>query len=232
MRGQSLLEAMDYVAERYVAEAEQPKRHRGKWGIVAACLCLLACGVFLLPKTGGRAVISVEAAELSQAELQLGATAPSFLYADQSRIIMYDYIGIWVYDRQAKGITGFCDFRPLNMTQIQGEPCVFAEATENGQYAKFYWSDGSECYLYSVQDDRYEKVKNYDTSVKKSFIMPYAESSEESLSDYAPTCYTKEGQRISYTFTFDDSEPLRYGDMVLLIEEKNGEASAVNMFGN
>ena len=168
MRGQSLLEAMDYVEERYVAEAEQPKKHHGRGGIIAACLCLLACCVFLLPETGGRTVISVEAAELSQAELQLGATAPSFLYADQNRIILYDYIGIWVYDRQARGVIGFCDFRPLNMTQIQGEPCVFAEATEDGQYVKFYWSDGSGCYLYSVKDDRYEKVKSYDTSVKKS----------------------------------------------------------------
>ena len=229
MRGEKLLEAMDFVEERYVTEAEQPKRHRGKWGIVAACLCLLACGVFLLPKSGGRAVISAEAAELKQAELQLGATAPGFLYADQSRVIMYDYIGIWVYDRQAGGVTGFCDFRPLHMTQIQGEPCVFAEATEDGQYVKFYWSDGSGAYLYSVAANDYEKVDAYIEAEEKSYRMRFA---EESLSDYAPTCYTREGRRISYTFVFAEGEPLRYGDMRLLIEEKNGEISTLAMFGN
>lgn len=79
---------------------------------------------------------------------------PTIIYADENSVIMYDYIGIWVYDLKKEELTGFCDFRPINMTQIQGHPCVFVEATEDGKYVKFYVS-------YSLDFSRENDVLRY-----------------------------------------------------------------------
>lgn len=40
----------------------------------------------------------VIASEVGKEYMQLGATMPQILYCNDKKIIMYDYIGIWVYD--------------------------------------------------------------------------------------------------------------------------------------
>ena len=53
MKGEHLMEALNQVEERFLEEAEEPlkpPKNRGIfWLSAAACLCLLVCGMLLLP---------------------------------------------------------------------------------------------------------------------------------------------------------------------------------------
>ena len=52
MNGKELLEAMSFIDEELLAEAEAPVRKSGwtRWGALAACLCILLLGTFSFRK--------------------------------------------------------------------------------------------------------------------------------------------------------------------------------------
>ena len=92
--------------------------------------------------------LQAQAEEIGKENLHFGATMPQIINVTDEKVIMYDYIGIWVYDMEKQELVGFCDFRPINMTQIQGSPCVFVQATSDGKFVKFYMSDETVNSLY------------------------------------------------------------------------------------
>ena len=94
-----------------------------------------------------------------------------------------------------KELVGFCDFRSINMTQVQGDPCVFVESTPDGEYVRFYMSDGSIKYLYDVKSNSYKEVKEYDANMTFTLCMNHSESKQ--ISNFAETYILEDGTFIS-----------------------------------
>lgn len=247
----------EYISE---AGKEILKKHTKKWiawTAAAACFCLvIGAGIGIGMKNHDRTGIHVEtgddteakgdagtgkkdlgvlpltvsAAELGKEDLLFGATMPAIIYADEKSVIMYDYIGIWVYSLEKRELTGFCDFRPINMTQIQGEPCVFVEAASDGAYVKFFMSDESIKYIYDVGKNSYEQVDNYDEYPEETYRMENV-TDEKSLSVCSETDKLGESRYIAYRLDIEDNNaPARYGDIVLIIEDQ-GEVEEYRVFG-
>ena len=84
MTGQELLEALSFVDERYIAEAETAKLGRNipwmKWVSMAACLCILITGVYayklLQPKGATESMAAPEAAAPQAAPEAMPEAAP------------------------------------------------------------------------------------------------------------------------------------------------------------
>ena len=148
-------------------------------------------GCFILISNRKENAYKVIASEVGKEYMQLGATMPQILYCNDKKIIMYDYIGIWVYDFSKNNLVGYCDFRPLDMTQIQGYPYVCVKAVENGKFVEFYMSDNSKRYLYDVNKDEFKEVATYDEMQKASDTMPDV-SADHSLSEYKDLIILKE----------------------------------------
>lgn len=162
--------------------------------------------------------LSVSAAELAKAEIHFGATMPSFLYTDSDRVVMYDYVGIWEYDLHKKRLSGFCDFRPIGMTQIQGYPYVAVEMSADGNEVRFYLSDGTKKYLYALDRNECFEVEDYEDLGDDHFQMQDV-TAEKSLSEYSGTYQMEDGRYIAYVLDgeYEDGVP-KYGDIRPVIE--------------
>ena len=222
--------------DRENGNQEKKKNRIRRLRTMAACIalvCVVGAGVMLLHARQGenavRQPLSVSAAELGEAEMPFGATMPSIIYAKGNLVIMYDYIGIWTYDLQAQKLTGFCDFRPIDMTQIQGDPCVFVEATKDGRYVKFYMNDDSVKYLYDVEKNEYKKVDAYHEKMAELSRLTDV-TDEHRLTDYAETYVMDDGRYISYDLDFSGSgEVLKYRALQLVVEQ-DGETMRYPVF--
>lgn len=248
MNKEEFFDVLNEIDDEYISEARinVPKRHTKKWIVwiaVAACFCVIIgrgigigtgsddgteidigteVDIATEKKDLGVSPLTVSATELAKEELPLGATMPVIIYADEASVIMYDYIGIWVYSLEKKELIGFCDFRPINMTQIQGYPCVFVEATSDGKYVKFFMSDESIKYIYDVKKNSYEQVNDYDKYPEEINKMENV-TDEKSLSAHSETDRLGESWYIAYRLDMEDkgeNEPARYGDIVLIIENQ------------
>lgn len=243
MTGNDLLERMDLIDFKYVEEADEESDNKKsrKWNkglILVAGICLMITSsliFFKIVKPFGektqKSPLSVSAEELGKTEIQFGATMPDFLYADSDRVVMYDYVGIWEYNLNEKTLTGFCDFRPINMTQIQGYPCVFVEMSANGSEVRFYMSDGTKKYLYNLARNEYWEVADYDTS-EDAYSRMKNVTEEKSLSDCSSTYQMEDGRYISYILDWEytgEDDPPKYGDLRLVIED-DGELEYYTIF--
>lgn len=222
-------EILTDLDERFIVEAGTWKGRkralRGiKWVAAAACLILAASvGAYLIfqAQEDDRNSYKAIAAETGKEAIQLGATMPTILYCDEKKAIMYDYIGIWVYDFDRERLAGFCDFRPIEMTRIQGYPYVIVEASADGEYVRFYMSDESKKYLYNVKEDSYCEVADYDGTFDQISNMRDI-SKERSLSNDSQTYAIADGVYVSYILDLEKenkNEPVTYGDLVILKEE-------------
>ena len=230
MKKEVLYEILEGLDENYINEAEcySVKTKKTSWVkfvSVAACFLLIVSGIAF----GGHLFtldnhvevsLKVQAAEIGKEHMQFGATMPQIINVNDDKVIMYDYVGLWVYDMNCRELVGFCDFRPIDMTCIQGDPCVFVEATQDGEYVRFYMSDGSIKYLYDVKKNSYKQIDEYDSKMSFSSRMNISESIQ--ISNYAETYMLDDGTYISYTLDIgDDSDELKYGDLII-ITEKDG----------
>lgn len=242
---QVLYRCITNIDSKYIEEAEQTmdqKSNRGSntgWNKyvlpVASVLLILICATALFTirkpfdKNLSKKPLSVSAAELREKEIQLGATMPDFLYADSDRVVMYDYAGIWEYNLNKKRLSGFCDFRPIGMTRIQGDPYVVVEMSADGTKVRFYWSDGTKKYLYDVSGNECFQVEDYDTSWENLFQMKDV-TAEKSLSKYSRTYQMENGGYISYVLDGEYEEGVpKYGDIRLIVEE-DGETEYYAVF--
>ncbi len=228
MKKEELYETIENIDERFISEAESYSGKRTSWiryVSIAACFLLVILGATFgsrLFTSDDRSKVSlqVQAAEIGKEYMQFGATMPQIINVHDDKVIMYDYIGLWVYDIKNKELVGFCDFRPINMTQTQGDPCVFVEATPEGDYVRFYMNDGSIKYLYDVKKDTYKEVAEYDSNMK--FTMSMNLSEDKQLSNYSETYILEDGTYISYTLDINDEDmEIKYGDLII-VTEKDG----------
>lgn len=226
MKKEELYETIENIDAKYISEADNYSAKRISWiryASIAVCLLLVVCGVTLasrlfIPDNKIEMTLQVKAAEIGKEYMHFGATMPQIINVYDDKVIMYDYIGLWVYDIKNKELVGFCDFRPINMTQTQGDPCVFVESTLKGDYVRFYLNDGSIKYLYDVEKDTYKEVPEYDSNMKFTSCM--IRSEDKQLSNYSETYILEDGTYISYTLDINDEEQeLKYGDLIIVIEK-------------
>lgn len=231
MKGDRLFEVIGDIDEQYIAEARQEihnkKRGRKAIAILAACLGLLVSVLLYLKISGNKLFdtsLTALAEEVGKEEIHIGATMPSIIYVDNAKVIMYDYVGIWVYDYEKERLAGFCDFRPINMTRIQGYPCVLVEATDDGKYVKFCMSDGSENYIYDVEKDTCKKVTDYNSYSTHNYELQDI-TEEHSLSEYSPTYRVSDEINVSYFLALSNKkngDAICYGDIVIIVEKEDG----------
>lgn len=240
MKKEELYEIIENIDEKIIDEADNYSTKTNqvfwiKYASIAAVFLLAICGVTFGSRLGTldnriETSLQVQAAEIGKEYMHFGATMPQIINVYDGRVIMYDYIGLWVYDIKNKELVGFCDFRPINMTKIQGNPCVFVETTLEGDYIRFYMNDGSIKYLYDVKKNAYKKVQEYDPSI--SFASYMNLSKDKQLSDYSETYILEDGTYISYTLDIkDETRELRYGDLII-VAEKNGVSHMYRPFSN
>ena len=221
MKEENLLEVMEGIREDYIAEARtgNPKKRSKKLFPLVACMVFLfVVAAFVMPHVQKGSSYKAVAAEKGKEEIQLGATMPSILYYGADQVIMYDYIGIWVYDLKQEQLIGFCDFRPLQMTQIQGNPCVFVDASTDGKYVRFYKSDESIKYLYDVKKDSYKEVDDYDKTLSWEFTLEDVTETHR-LSDHSETYKIGTDSYLSYKLEPEGDETIRYKDLILVLEK-------------
>lgn len=224
MKEEKLFEMLEDIDEKYISEATE--KNGKNWRtirVIAACFVLFISVGFVIvyiKKNLFGTSYKVIATEIGKAKIQYGATMPAIIYSDADKIIMYDYVGIWVYDFGKKELVGFCDFRPLNMTQIQGYPCVLVEAIENGKYVKFYMSDGSQNYIYDVENDSYEKISDFADYSNENCVLKDV-TDVKSLSEYSETYEIADDMYVSYTLDISnkkDTDDILYGDIYIIVE--------------
>ncbi len=222
MKEDRLFAAITDIDDHYIVEAGKLKREEHHYKrILPLAACIVAfvgsiCYWYFFMRTAG--TYKVMAAEIGREEIQIESTMPTILYYESDIVIMYDYVGIWVYDLSARRLVGFCDFQACDMTQIQGNPCVFVEVSRNGKYVRFYKSDGTVKYLYDVEKDQYREVETYPDSLYWGYTLEDV-SNQYSLSEYAPTYRIAEDEYLTYVLDYDtDMErPAEYKDLVLVM---------------
>ena len=228
MNAEKIFDVMENIDEQYIIEAHQKNVIKNKKKTIRKIVVFAACFSLIISITAvvgigikRNSTCTVSAAEIGKEEVQLEATMPS---------IIYDYIGIWVYNLKKEKLVGFCDFRPIDMTQIQGYPCVFVEASSDGRYVRFYKSDDSVKFLYNVEKDTYKEVKSYDKKLKWTFSLKDV-TTQYSISDYSETYEVAKKEYLSYSLDIspDSNEAVRYKDLVIVVE-KNGQKTEYKPF--
>ena len=79
MNGKELLEAMSFIDEELLAEAETPARRNGwrRWAAVAACLCILILGAFSFRQLSGGPTEGIADGAAPETALAAGAAQDS-----------------------------------------------------------------------------------------------------------------------------------------------------------
>lgn len=113
MNAEKIFDVMENIDEQYIIEAHQKNVIKNKKKTIRKIVVFAACFSLIISITAvvgigikRNSTCTVSAAEIGKEEVQLEATMPSIIYYDQDKVIMYDYIGIWVYNlkRKASGI--------------------------------------------------------------------------------------------------------------------------------
>lgn len=172
------LVALSDLSEDFIEEAETVRFEKHVWKktlfrVASVFLVIgIAAALFFRVNWTGSGVnpLSVSAMELGIEEYTFGVALPNVIYGDDNIIIMYDFRGIYVYDLNMEKLTGFSDFRSIDMTTIQGDNPTLVEVSENGNYVKFY--NENEKYLYDVKSNKTSHVEDY-LKTDTSFV-PYS----------------------------------------------------------
>ena len=229
-----LIDVMGQIDDKYIDEAETGYHSTYKMGytaaVIAACLVLVAGGMFLYQKMGETGIrrneLSVSAAELGMEEYLFGITLPEIVYADSEIAIVYDYRGIYVYSFLEEELVGFADFRPVDMTCINGEYATIVEASNDGRYVRAYSMPAIDhpqrSFLYDVAKNEFTEVTAYDDAEFKRYV-PDDVTSKESVTDYGLTYRLEDDTLIGVALEVkEDPDYLyRYKDLHIIRQKDN-----------
>jgi len=199
----------------------------------AAALCVFAILLFTSPfdftffGTGTktpRLTLSVSAQELGLEDYVMIGNVPIVIYADQSLEVLYDYRGIYVFSFDESALVGFCDFRDIHMTQLEGDNPTIVEINEQGTLIRIY--NNTDTYLYDVTENARTAVQANDSSAEFECyeiesIYPGAGSDDSLLEASQPTYFGKDDSITSVVLDFSDEETVKYEDLYILKKEGN-----------
>ncbi|MBQ9278182.1 MAG: hypothetical protein IJ224_06065 [Lachnospiraceae bacterium] len=227
----AILERNRSMYHRNKKEIVQRKQKIKKMLILfGACfiVAVVIVGILMFNKSRTSVImspLSVSASELGMEEYIFGVELPSVIYGDDGRIIMYDFRGVYVYDLKNEKLTGYADFRPINMTLIQGDNPTFVEASSDGKLVKFY--NNEKKYLYDVEINEIKEVINYNEiteDFQEGVVEVFIAGDKESLSKEYTTYKMKDGSLIAVILVFnpefEDDVP-KYRNLYLIREVNN-----------
>lgn len=230
MRGDDFLNVMEYIDVDLIEKADViPSKRKFSWKktAIAACFILAAGLGTIIAKNivnHYESKIVVNAEELGQEDYTFGVSLLEICYADEQKIILYDFRGIYVYDIEKEILIGYADFRPVEMTLIQGSNPTFVEVTPDGLYVRAY--NEQKKYLYHVETNEFQEVDNYDNISNESYTLLNV-TEEMRISEYSPTYKTRDGSFVAVAL--HESENPRYRDLYLIIQ-KDGEQKTYDIF--
>lgn len=230
MNREMLVSAIGQIDDKYIEEAQAGLHplYKTRRTIAAAAACLvLAAGVIWYQGRGEQGIVrselSVSAAELGMEEYLFGITLPEVVYFDSEIAILYDYRGIYVYSFLEKALVGFADFRPVDMTCINGEYATMVEASDDGRFVRAYSMPAVDHprrnFLYDVAKNEFTQVDAYADTGFKAFVLSDVTASA-GISDYSATYQSEDGTRIGVALrTEEGPETLRYGDLYIITQK-------------
>ncbi len=234
MKGLDFATLITDIKDDYIKETDTytKKKTAAPLLIQAACavLCIGLIGLLyndIQNSTKNDALLlTVSAKELGMEEYVFGVSLPEIVYSDEEKVIIYDFRGIYVYSYTSQELIGFSDFRPINMTLIQGSNPTRVEVSADGRYVKFYNNDFK--YLYDVTLNKTEQIEAY-ADIDKHFnsynieALPFGDTN--SLTENQITYIGADGALVSvdldYDFGDENSDVLRYKNLVILKQTCN-----------
>ncbi len=232
MKEDRILDLLGEVDEKYIREADPEGQGMSKFfdwrklAAIAVCLFLvlavgrIAANLNLTGHSSNSILhLSVAAAELGMEEYMTGVSLPDIVYADAGKVIMYDFRGIYVYNIVKEELTGFSDFRPIDMTLIQGSDPTQVLADKDGKTVRFFNSEKK--FVYDTEKNETLKVDEYEGQFDECNIqrLPYGDG--DSISDVQLTYIGSNGNAVSLDLRYDGQDVVRYKDLVLLIKDKD-----------
>lgn len=150
-------------------------------------------------------------------------------YASKDRVIFYGNVGLIVYDMVNQQIYRAINLNSIDMNHIQGDTITnFSVKADGSQVLMFNNSDYKNIYLYDIENDTLEKVKNIDFTNKykgiKFFDNDYLKNHEDMIfaSNYAYINKSK----ICYLITpkkYDGTTGISYLQILILNKDTNKE---------
>lgn len=236
MNSNDLINLVNEIKDEYIIEADENyhnRRYKKKIFIAAAVVLTVVIGAScmgIFRNKTDKHCLSVSAEELGMEEYTFGVDLPRVIYADDEKLIMYDYRGIYVYSIKKSELIGYADFRPIEMTLIQGDNPTFVEASLDGTYVRFYNIEKK--YLYIVDDDKIEEVDEYGNNDKLFYVEQISYEDANSLSDNFPTYKLDDKSYLSVVIEHDDNSDdniIRYRDL-RIIKKYGGEIKRYMVF--
>ncbi len=235
MKGLDFTTLLTNIQDNYIEEAD---KYAKKKNTTPTLLIKAACAALVLGLIGSLYVgiqnsfktdvllLTVSAKELGMEEYTFGVSLPEIVYSDEEKVIIYDFRGIYIYSYKSQELIGFSDFRPINMTLIQGSNPTCVEVSGDGKYVKFYNENFK--YLYDVTLNKTEQVEFY-ADIDKGFnsynieALPFGDSNSLTKDQitYIGTDNALVAVDLDYDFNAENSDVLRYKNLIILKQTGN-----------
>ncbi|MGN0514792.1 MAG: hypothetical protein ACI4GD_10970 [Lachnospiraceae bacterium] len=234
--------ALNNISEIYIEEADiffvkRKEAKRYAWTLKVACLIAFFFGImFILQKislySNYSDILSIQAYELGNEEYQLGVSLHEIIYADENKVILYDFRGIYVYSFNKEKMIGYADFRNINMDIIQGDNPTFVKVFEDGEIIIFYNNEHK--YIFDVKENNVREVNSYEEldESKEYHIDSIILGEENSISDNQITYVGTDGAFLTVEIDYNEitgDEPVKYKN-IFIIRVKDGTKSHYRLF--
>ena len=99
-------------------------------------LLVVLFGSFLYKKIGLNNVDSKELARLAsyKSTLNFDDTMPKIGYVGKGQLVVYDNMGVYVYDLSSSDLTDYVDFEKNHFKGLQGDDATFIHVSKDGRY--------------------------------------------------------------------------------------------------
>lgn len=97
----------------------------------------------------------------------IGASLPSICYVSKTKVFLYDYFGVIIYDLEKQQIESLVEFSEVDeqLQQLEGESPTIVETAYNGNAIYFYKENSNQRYEYNVSLNKVKKVKDIKTQM-------------------------------------------------------------------
>lgn len=104
--------------------------------VASGLLLVVLFGSFLYKKIGLNNVDSKELARLAsyKSTLNFDDTMPKIGYVGKGQLVVYDNMGVYVYDLSSSDLTDYVDFEKNHFKGLQGDDATFIHVLKDGRY--------------------------------------------------------------------------------------------------
>lgn len=134
--------------------------------VASGLLLVVLFGSFLYKKIGLNNVDSKELARLAsyKSTLNFDDTMPKIGYVGKGQLVVYDNMGVYVYDLSSSDLTDYVDFEKNHFKGLQGDDATFIHVSKDGRYIQL--SDNEKQLQYDLktkqQKDQLDKKESWN----------------------------------------------------------------------